>query len=117
MKKLVTLCAFLWLCIGCEAILEQDISDQIVVPLAPTNNAQLSEGEINFSWQGLENATSYTVQVATPNFTNATQLLLNVDTSDVNASVTLTPGIYQWRVSASNSEYSTSYSTINFTVN
>lgn len=117
MKKLVTLCAFLWLCIGCEAILEEDISNQTVVLLAPAENTQLSEGDINFSWQVMDDATSYRIQVATPNFANATQLVLDLDTTETNASVMLTPGTYQWRVSASNSEYSTSYTTINFMVN
>lgn len=117
MKKLITLCAFLWLCMGCEAILEDDISNQTVVILAPTEGAQLTTGDITFNWQALENATSYNVQVATPGFANATQILLNTNTTETNTSVNLTAGTYQWRISASNSEYTTEYMTINFTVN
>lgn len=117
MKRLIVLCAFLWLCIGCEAILEEDISNQQVVILAPTENAQLTAGDIVFSWQTLDNATSYTIQIATPDFTNATQILLNTNTVDNSATANLTAGSYQWRVNASNSEYATEYTTINFTVN
>lgn len=117
MKRLIALCAFLWLCIGCEAILEEDISNQQVVVLAPTENAQLTAGDIIFSWQTLDNTTSYTIQIATPDFTNATQILLNTNTADNNATTNLTAGSYQWRVNASNSEYTTEYTTINFTVN
>ena len=117
MKKLIALSAFLWLCMGCEAILEEDISNRQVVILAPTENAQLTVGDITFSWQTLENATSYTIQIATPNFTNATQILLDTNAAENSASANLTAGNYQWRVSASNSEYTTPYTTINFTVN
>ncbi len=117
MKKLITLCAFLWLCMGCEAILEDDISNQAVVILAPTEGAQLTAGETTFNWQALDNASSYTIQVAIPDFANATQILLNTNTTETNTSVNLTAGAYQWRISASNSEYTTGYTTINFTVN
>ena len=117
MKKLLTLGAFLWLCLGCEAILENDISNQTVVVLAPTENAQMSAGTISFHWQQIENASSYTVQIASPNFASATQILLDTNTSENTVSTDLTAGTYQWRVSASNSEYTTEYTTINFTVN
>lgn len=117
MKKLIILCASLWLCMGCEAILEEDISNQTVVILAPTEGVQLTVGDATFNWQVLENATSYTIQIATPDFTNASQILLNTSTTDNSATAALTAGSYQWRVSASNSEYTTGYTTINFTVN
>ncbi|MDT7831235.1 hypothetical protein RQM59_02530 [Flavobacteriaceae bacterium S356] len=117
MKKLIILCASLWLCMGCEAILEDDISNESVVILAPAEGVQLTVGDATFSWQTLENATSYTIQVATPDFANATQIVVNTNTADNSATATLTAGSYQWRVSASNSEYTTGYTTINFTVN
>ncbi len=123
MKRLIMLYAFVWLCMGCEAIFEEDISNQTVVVLAPTEGAQLSTGtqlptgEVTFSWQALDNASSYTIQIATPDFTNAAQILLNTTTADNSATANLATGSYQWRVSASNSEYTTGYTTINFTVN
>jgi type III secretory pathway lipoprotein EscJ len=117
MKKLTILGAFLWLCMGCEAILIEDISNKTVVVLAPTENSQVAAGTVSFSWKQLDDASSYTIQVATPDFTNATQILLNTNSSENSSSVVLSSGNYQWRVRASNSEYSTEYTTTNFTVN
>ncbi|MFY0602960.1 MAG: hypothetical protein JXQ93_03355 [Flavobacteriaceae bacterium] len=117
MKKLILLGAFLWLCMGCEAIFVEDISNKQVVVLAPTEDAQLTAGTISFSWQLLEEASSYRIQVATPDFNNATQVVLDTSVTDNTTSVVLTPGTYQWRISASNTEYTTNNTTINFTVN
>jgi hypothetical protein len=117
MKKLITIGAFLWLCMGCEAILVKDISNTQVITLAPTEGAQVVAGTISLRWELVDEATSYRVQVATPNFDNATQVLLDSSVSTNAIDVALTAGTYQWRVSALNSEYSTRYTTISFTVN
>lgn len=117
MKKLITIGAFLWLCMGCEAILVKDISNAQVITLAPTEGVQVAVGTISLRWEVVDEATSYRVQVATPNFDNATQVLLDSSVHTNTIDVTLASGTYQWRVSASNSDYSTEYTTINFTVN
>ena len=116
MKKiyytLILACLF-----SCEAVFVEDISNDSIVLLAPLNNSQLNVGNNTFSWELINNAETYQIQIATPNFENANQIVLDSIVLDNNLLQSLDLGTYQWRVKASNSEYETQYSTVSFTVN
>lgn len=103
--------------LSCEAVFLDDLSNNTVVVLAPLNDAQLNVGSNAFSWELLENAETYQIQIATPNFTNANQIVLDSVTTSRMIVHDLTAGTYEWRVKALNSEYETPFSTVNFTVN
>ena len=113
------------LILACEDILEvPDISNQTVPILAPTDGSVLTTNTIGLSWERIEDATGYRVQVATPNFENAVQLaldsLVTVDTLDNVATridQNLFNGNYQWRIKAVNSGYETAYNLSGFQVN
>ena len=110
---------------SCEDILEvPDISNQTVSILAPTEGSTLTINAVGFNWETVEDATGYTVQVATPNFENAAQLVLDsvvqVDTlGQISTRIdqTLFNGNYQWRVKAFNSDYKTVFAQSSFQVN
>ncbi len=110
---------------SCEDILEvPDISNQTVSILAPTEGSSLTTNVVGFNWEAVEDATAYTVQVATPNFENAAQFNLDsvvqVDTLGqitTRINQTLFNGNYQWRVKAFNSDYETVYTQSSFQVN
>jgi len=116
MKKtfliLIFICFF-----SCEAIFEEDLSNDVVTVLAPTESSEVNAGNIRFSWQSLEDATSYQIQIATPNFENASQILLDSIIETTSIIDSLRVGTYQWRLRAINTSYQTPYNTINFTVN
>ena len=108
---------------ACEDILEvPDISNQSVAILAPMDQASLSDSLVTLSWEDLAEAEAYQVQLATPDFENAAQILLDstivLDTTFLGTQVykTLINGEYQWRVRAFNSDYSTPFSGASFTV-
>ena len=105
---------FLW---NCEAVFVEDISNETVVLLAPINDTELSSGTIQFNWQELADVTEYKIQIATPNFSTASQILLDSVITSTVISKNLEVGNYEWRVSASNSEYTTNYSINSFKVN
>jgi hypothetical protein len=109
---LVLACLF-----SCEAVFVEDISNDSVVLLAPLDNSQLNAGNNTFSWELLNDAEIYQIQIATPNFENANQIVLDSIVLDNSLLQSIDAGTYQWRVKASNSEYETQYSTVNFTVN
>ena len=117
MKKIAWTCSLVILFIGCEAIFVEDISNRNVQILAPTENAVLSTGDITFRWQLLEDADSYQLQVAKPNFNNATQIMLDSVTDTNIITQELAVGAYEWRVKAINSDYETEYTKVFFTVN
>lgn len=116
---------FLFGLMACEDILEvPDISEQSVKLLAPSDGSVLDDNLVNLNWEGVEEATGYSVQVASPNFENAAQILLDsvieMDTlgylpNQIRQS--LFNGNYEWRVKAFNSGFETIYFSNGFQVN
>lgn len=100
-----------------EALTVEDISEYPVQVLAPTDGAQVPAGTVNFSWSQVDEADSYLIQIATPNFENASQIVLDSLVTQNSVMTNLEANSYQWRVKALNSEYETEFSTVSFTVN
>ncbi len=102
---------------SCEEILfEKDISTAQLELLAPRNNSLIKASTIFFSWTKVEGATAYEVQLATPDFENAQQIVFNSIVEENSYSEDLLPGDYKWRVRAVNSGYSTVFGSAIFTV-
>ena len=116
-KKLILSFFAVFLLSKCEAIFVEDISNETIVLLAPSDNVQIDSMNVQFNWQSLKAATKYEIQIATPTFENATQIVLDSISDNTIISKNLAIGVYQWRVKGLNSEYSTSYSTQSFTIN
>ena len=97
--------------ISCEEIImEKDISKNEVVLIAPTYNAQFYSTGVSFTWDIVADATEYQLQIATPNFANPLQIVLDTTIKETNFTQQLPIGNYEWRVRAKNSAYSTNYS-------
>lgn len=94
----------------------KDISSQTVIVMAPTEDAQLTTNNVTFNWQTVEEATQYRIQIATPDFESASQILTDSLAVGTNFNKVLDSGDYQWRIRAENSEYHTAYSTQGFSV-
>jgi hypothetical protein len=117
MKKILVLAVVFSFIYSCDDIIEvEDISNEQVIILAPTDNSVLAQSDITFSWNTLEEADNYRLQIAEPNFENAIQILIDSLVTTTNLSTVLSAGDYQWRVRAENSEYQSRYSTQNFSV-
>jgi len=102
---------------SCEEIInEEDITDNVVELLAPANNVTMATSDVNFNWQTVYGATGYRLQVATPAFSNATQILLDTTITSANFSQVLSENKYEWRVRALNLGYETGYTTNAFEV-
>lgn len=99
-----------------EILLEDDISKSEVVLVAPVNNAQFLSTGITFSWEKVQNATQYHLQVAKPNFTNPVQIVLDTLIASNTFIYQLNIGEYEWRVQAVNSAYETPYKNRFFTI-
>ncbi len=115
MKKLLLLFVLIT---ACEDIIEvPDISENTVTVLAPTDQAVLNVTTVNFSWNALEDAEMYTLQVATPNFENAAQIVLDSTVASTGFTHALSPNMYQWRLRAENSDFQTTFTTQSFIIN
>lgn len=122
-KIILPLALLLAIITSCEDLLEvPDISEQEVQLLAPLDSSIVSDTVVNFNWNSIVEANSYVIQVATPNFENASQYVLDsimpVDSTFVGAkfSKSLSSGNYEWRVKAMNSDYETVFSNSEFSV-
>jgi len=117
MKKIAPLTFAIILMISCEAIFVENISDITVSTLAPSDGSSVSSGDITFSWEQIQDAESYELQVALPSFSNASQIVLDTLVTKTSVTKALSIGNYQWRIRAINSDYQTVYTTNSFTVN
>ena len=97
-------------------VFTEDISDKTVIAIAPSENATLDIKEINFSWEELEFAENYKLQIATPNFDNPLQVVVDETLTETTAIHTIENGNYQWRIKAKNSTSETPYTTTSFIV-
>lgn len=122
MKRLLIVVLSLGIVYGCEEIVSvPDISQEVVEVLAPIDGSVLENEEVTFSWNEIEFADQYQIQVAQPTFVEASQVVLDTILGDSlqsfrNFTKTLNPNVYQWRVRGLNSNFSTDYSTQSFEV-
>lgn len=116
LKKFLVIILVLFLC-NCEQIIEvEDISNDMVVVLSPVNNTTLTATDVNFTWESLDFAESYQLQIAQPNFEAAEVFVIDTLISSNNFVKPLLTANYQWRVRAINFAYQTQYSTQNLTI-
>ncbi len=76
MKKIITILILVFT-LSCEEIInEQNITNNAINLLAPSENAVLKTGAtIIFNWEALNRATDYQLQIAKPNFVNTNQII------------------------------------------
>ena len=115
--KYLKVIALLVLLVSCEDILEvEDISNKTVIVLAPSDTSTLNITDINFSWDSVEDAEHYKLQIASPNFESANQIVLDTTITATSFNQTLELGNYEWRIRAENSGFETNYTTQSFTI-
>jgi len=116
MKKLI-LCLLVITLFGCDDITEvEDISNQNMTILAPADLSVLTITDVNFSWNSIEDAEQYKLQISTPDFESANQIVLDTTITNTNFTQTLELGNYQWRIRAENSGFQTNYTTQSFSI-
>jgi len=94
-----------------------DLTSKTVKILAPVNNSKLTNTNVNLTWTAVEGASGYHVQIATPSFASALQIVADSRISIANFNQTLTASTtYEWRVRAENENSETGYTTSKFSV-
>lgn len=117
MKLYLKILSVMFCLVSCDDIIEvEDISDKEVFILAPSNNVVLNSTDIIFTWEALKDAETYHLQIATPTFENAQQIVKDTVLVETRFSTTLDFKAYQWRVRGENSDYATSYNVNSFSI-
>ena len=96
--------------ISCKEVFEQDLTNQNVTVIIPQNNTVTPIRNVHFKWKELEDATSYTIEVVSPSFSNILNFDVDSTFSENEIFLNLTPGDYQWRVRGNNSGTKTDFS-------
>ena len=98
---------------SCDDILEENITNDVVQITAPTEGVTIDGNTVQFSWQHLDGADDYRIQIIKSNQVYEIDSLI---TKNVFTYV-LNPGAYQWRIRGENFAYITGYTfPVNFTV-
>ncbi|PKB18322.1 hypothetical protein [Flavobacterium sp. 5] len=99
---------------SCDDILEEDISNDTIQAISPTNDAIIESNVVNFKWNSIKGADKYRIQV----FESNQVLLLDSLTNKTNLTLPLKAGSYIWRVRGENYAYQSIYSfPLNFSTN
>lgn len=117
MKNTLLALALLIGLISCSDIIGvEDISSKSVNLIAPSDNTIVDVSEVTFTWEGVVESETYHLQIATPNFENATQIVEDTLITRLNFTKSLEPKSYEWRVRGENSAYATAYTIQSFNV-
>jgi|SRR5690606_29817485 len=115
-QKLVLVMSLFFSLVACEYITEVgNISDKTITVLAPKNGTVIDSIAI-FTWEALEEAQNYHLQVAKPSFEDASQITIDTLLEKTNYTKQLGSGNYEWRIRGENSGYVTAYSKQDFIV-
>ncbi|WP_298538936.1 hypothetical protein [uncultured Aquimarina sp.] len=109
MKKYVSYIAIVCVSFftGCDDIIEDDITNDIVTTNAPEDMAQIQGNSVQFRWNGIDGADEYRIQI---NNKVSNSIILDSLVNTTLFDYTMNPGSYQWRVRGENFAYQTAYS-------
>jgi hypothetical protein len=85
-------------------------------PIRPINNKLINENPVAFLWDRIQKANKYRIQIAKPDFSNSSYILLDSTIITDNLNYTLTDGQYLWRVRGEDDFSYTPYVTHSFAV-
>lgn len=115
--KLVLSISCLGMLISCEEILfEENLTHSKVDILTPSDGSRLQATSINFRWSPVNGAVAYQIQIASPSFEQAGQILLDEEVEETSFNEELPRKDYEWRVRAVNSGYKSPYTTAKFKI-
>ena len=116
MKRLLLLFVLIGLT-SCDDLIEVvDISKETVIILAPTQGSVIDTTRVVFTWEQVKEAENYHLQVATPTFENAIQIVVDTLLVSTSYSAQLEKAEYEWRIKAENSDYQTNFTKSRFRV-
>jgi len=102
--------------LSCSDIIEDDIENISPNLISPADGSRNEFPIQTFSWEEIEEADFYNLQVAEPNFDNAQRIVLDSNITTNYFEYNLVPGNYQWRLRAENSGYKSKYTSCLFSV-
>ena len=99
---------------SCDDVFEEDITDDTLVLVSPTENSIIESNVVDFQWEALDGAKKYRIEV----YTQTNNKVLDTLIADkTNFIYPMSPGNYKWKARGENFGYQSKYSTlVNFSV-
>jgi hypothetical protein len=94
---------------SCSLIFETDISDDEVYINAPVDSLNTTNNFITFWWDYVPEAEKYNLQIVSPSWNSINTLIVDTNLTENKFSISISPGEYDWGVSAYNNSSSTGY--------
>lgn len=101
---------------SCSLITETDISDSVVFIISPPNNMVTPTSTQTLWWEHVPDAEKYNVIIVSPQWDSIVTLVKDSNLTGNKFVVTLSPGEYDWGVSAYNNSSATPYTISHFTI-
>lgn len=115
-KLILFLAGMALLLSSCEDFIEANLSKKQLRIISPADNAYSSSFTPTFWWEDLKGAESYQIQIVRPSFSAIQQFIIDTTTHASKLTLTLQPGMYQWRIRAKNNSSTTEYQTYTLTI-
>jgi hypothetical protein len=109
-KNLVIFVCCLCILTSCAEVIEKSIANKTIIVNSPVNNLISTDSLQTFHWDQLEGATSYQLQIVSPDFDSIARFIADTTIQINFFFFPLNPGKYQWRVSAFNQNTATPFS-------
>ena len=99
MAAVATVLMCLW--VACSDLLVTEVADARIDLVVPVQGASVAAGSVRFAWDPVAGAQAYRLEIATPAFEGATDLLpVRAPLPSTERTIEVAPGTYQWRVTA-----------------
>ncbi len=101
---------------SCEELTQPDLTDKQINIIAPVDNLVTISTTNTFAWDPVDGAAKYQLQIVSPKFDSVVRFVTDSAFTSNLLTYTLTPGVYQWRVKATNAGSQTIYFTRKITI-
>lgn len=101
---------------GCEEITQTDLTDKQINIIAPLDSLVTTSATNTFAWDPVEGAAKYQLQIVSPKFDSVVRFVADSALTNNLFTYPLTPGVYQWRIKATNAGSQTKYFTRKITI-
>ncbi len=104
------------LLLSCNDLIDKNIDNAPMIVYNPQDSFVSNNYSIVFMWERVTGAGGYHIQIVQPSFNAIQTLLVDSVVAGDKFSVTLFPGVYQWRIRAENGSSHTVYVTRTFII-
>jgi hypothetical protein len=101
---------------SCEELTQPDLTGKQINIIAPVDNLVTTATTNTFARDPVDGAAKYQLQIVSPKFDSVARFVTDSAFTNSLLTYTLTPGVYQWRVRATNAGSQTIYFTRKITI-